>query len=129
MKPPSMMLALLLLLGIAVLCAQRWGREAGRAACAGQVQALQGALQRQNVAVYRSNRNNLFIVALSIGFGMLPLVAEQYAQHMPKALSPLLHSGILLAAIVAVLLNLFFNGLASPDEAREKAKENSHGSE
>ena len=52
MKPPSMVLALLLLLGVAVLCAQRWGHEAGRAACAGQVQALQSALQRQNVAVY-----------------------------------------------------------------------------
>ena len=51
MKPPSMVLALLLL-GVAVLCAQRWGHETGRAACVGQVQALQGALQRQNVAVY-----------------------------------------------------------------------------
>ncbi|MNM37274.1 Uric acid transporter UacT [compost metagenome] len=78
---------------------------------------------------YKSNRNNLFIVALSIGFGMLPLVAEQYAQHMPKALSPLLHSGILLAAIVAVLLNLFFNGLASKDDAQRQARENSHGSD
>ncbi|WP_253192639.1 nucleobase:cation symporter-2 family protein [Janthinobacterium sp. LM6] len=78
---------------------------------------------------YKSNRNNLFIVALAIGFGMLPLVAEQYAQHMPKALSPLLHSGILLAAIVAVLLNLFFNGLASQEKAREQARENTHGSE
>ncbi|MNU02050.1 Uric acid transporter UacT [compost metagenome] len=60
---------------------------------------------------------------------MLPLVAEQYAQHMPKALSPLLHSGILLAAIVAVLLNLFFNGLASKDDAQRQARENSHGSD
>ncbi|APA67992.1 nucleobase:cation symporter-2 family protein [Janthinobacterium sp. 1_2014MBL_MicDiv] len=71
---------------------------------------------------YKSNRNNLLIVALSIGFGMLPLVAEQYAQHMPKALSPLLHSGILLSAIVAVLLNLFFNGLVSKEEAQDKAR-------
>jgi NCS2 family nucleobase:cation symporter-2 len=78
---------------------------------------------------YKSNRNNLFIVAISIGFGMLPLVAERYAQHMPKALSPLLHSGILLAAIVAVLLNLFFNGIASQDEAEAAAKANTHGSE
>jgi NCS2 family nucleobase:cation symporter-2 len=78
---------------------------------------------------YKSNRNNLFIVALAIGFGMLPLVAEQYAQHMPKVLSPLLHSGILLAAVVAVLLNLFFNGLASAEVAKEQARENSHGSE
>lgn len=78
---------------------------------------------------YTSNRHNLFIVALAIGFGMLPLVAEQYAQHMPKVLSPLLHSGILLAAIVAVLLNLFFNGLASQERAQEQARDNSHGSE
>ena len=78
---------------------------------------------------YKSNRNNLFIVALAIGFGMLPLVAEQYAQHMPKALSPLLHSGILLAAIAAVLLNLFFNGLGSQEEAKARARDSSHGSE
>ncbi|MGK5027235.1 nucleobase:cation symporter-2 family protein [Janthinobacterium sp. RB2R34] len=78
---------------------------------------------------YKSNRNNLFIVALAIGFGMLPLVAEQYAQHMPKALSPLLHSGILLAAIAAVLLNLFFNGIGSREEANARARDSSHGSE
>ncbi|OYO27873.1 permease [Janthinobacterium sp. PC23-8] len=78
---------------------------------------------------YKGNRNNLLIVALAIGFGMLPLVAEQYAQHMPKALSPLLHSGILLAAIAAVLLNLFFNGPGSQEEAHTRACDSSHGSE
>jgi NCS2 family nucleobase:cation symporter-2 len=78
---------------------------------------------------YKTNRNNLFIVAVSIGFGMLPLVADKYSQHMPKALSPLLHSGILLAAIVAVLLNLYFNGIASQEEAEASAKANTHGSE
>ena len=35
----------------------------------------------------------------------------------------------LLAAIVAVLLNLFFNGLASSEKARQQARENSHGSD
>jgi NCS2 family nucleobase:cation symporter-2 len=78
---------------------------------------------------YRSNRHNQFIVAVSIGFGMLPLVAEEYAQHLPKSLSSLLHSGILLAAVSAVLLNLFFNGLASSEEARAAARDNSPGSE
>ncbi len=78
---------------------------------------------------YKTNRNNLFIVAISIGFGMLPLVADKYAQHMPKALSPLLHSGILLAAIAAVLLNIYFNGIVSQNEAEASAKANSHGSE
>jgi xanthine permease len=58
----------------------------------------------------RENRYNPYIVAISLGFGMIPLVADSFFQQMPKALSPLLHSGILLAAIVAVLLNLYFNG-------------------
>jgi NCS2 family nucleobase:cation symporter-2 len=78
---------------------------------------------------YKNNRHNQFIVALAIGFGMLPLVADDWAQHMPKALSTLLHSGILLAALAAVLLNLFFNGLASDEEAQHAARENSHGCE
>ena len=78
---------------------------------------------------YKGNRYNQFIVALAIGFGMLPLVADDYAQHMPKALSSLLHSGILLAAITAVLLNLFFNGLASKEEAHAAARDNTHGCE
>jgi len=62
---------------------------------------------------FQHNRNNLFIVAISIGFGMIPLVADKFFAQMPKALDPLLHSGILLASIVAVLLNLFFNRIQS----------------
>jgi NCS2 family nucleobase:cation symporter-2 len=59
---------------------------------------------------FKTNRHNLYIVAISIGFGMLPLVAPRWMQQMPHALHPLLESGILLAALSAVLLNLFFNG-------------------
>jgi xanthine/uracil permease len=59
---------------------------------------------------YRGNRHNLYIVAISIGFGMLPLVAPRWMQQMNHALHPLLESGILLAALSAVALNLFFNG-------------------
>jgi xanthine/uracil permease len=78
---------------------------------------------------YKNNRHNQFIVALSIGFGMLPMVADDWAQHMPRALSSLVHSGILLAALAAVLLNLYFNGLASDEDAREAARANTHGCE
>ena len=60
---------------------------------------------------YRTNRNNLYIVAIASGFGMIPLVAPRFFQHLPDALGPILHSGILLSAISAVALNLFFNGL------------------
>lgn len=58
---------------------------------------------------FARNRNNLFVVAVSVGFGMIPLVAPNFFKQMPHALHPLLESGILLAAISAVGLNLFFN--------------------
>lgn len=66
---------------------------------------------------YRNNRFNLYIVALSIGFGMVPLVAPNWMQQMPHALHPLLESGILLTAIAAVVLNVFFNGAKAEDAA------------
>lgn len=52
---------------------------------------------------------------------MIPPVAPNFFQHMPKALPPLLHSAILLAAIASVLLNLYSNGLKSADAARRDA--------
>ncbi|MBK6862557.1 MAG: purine permease [Ideonella sp.] len=59
---------------------------------------------------YKNNRNNLYVVALAIGFGLIPLVAPRWTQQMAHGLHPLLESGILLTAISAVVLNLFFNG-------------------
>jgi uric acid transporter len=59
---------------------------------------------------YQRNKHNLFIVAVSVGAGMIPLVAPAWTQHMPHGLHPLLESGILLTSVVAVALNLFFNG-------------------
>ena len=59
---------------------------------------------------HRTDRNNLHVVAIAGGFGMIPLVAPKFFQALPDALGPILHSGILLSAISAVALNLFFNG-------------------
>jgi NCS2 family nucleobase:cation symporter-2 len=59
---------------------------------------------------FKTNRHNLYIVAIAIGAGMIPLVAPRWSQQMPHALHPLLESGILLTAIAAVALNLYFNG-------------------
>jgi NCS2 family nucleobase:cation symporter-2 len=73
---------------------------------------------------YKTNRNNLFIVAVSIGIGMIPLIAPNFKQWMPHGLHPLIESGILLASISAVLLNLFFNGANGDDsEAIAAAKQ------
>lgn len=70
---------------------------------------------------FRSNPKNQFVVAIAVGFGMIPLVAPTFFRNLPHALHPLLESGILLAAIVSVLLNVFFNGVGSAEAAREGA--------
>ena len=53
---------------------------------------------------------NAMIVAVSIGIGMIPLIAPNFKQWMPHGLHSLIESGILLTSIAAVLLNLFLNG-------------------
>ena len=65
---------------------------------------------------FKVNRSNAMIVAVSIGIGMVPLVAPNFRQWMPHSIHPLIESGILLSSLTAVLLNLFFNG-ASGDAA------------
>ena len=68
---------------------------------------------------FQTHHHNLYVVALSIGFGLVPLVAPRWTQWLPEKLGPLLDSGILLTAISAVLLNLYFNGAKSDN--REEA--------
>ena len=70
---------------------------------------------------FKTNPNNLFVVAVSVGFGMIPLVAPAFFHNLPHELQPLLESGILLSAVVSVILNMFFNGLGSAESARHEA--------
>ena len=70
---------------------------------------------------FKSNRFNAMIVAISIGVGMIPLIAPNFKQWMPHGIHPLIESGILLASIAAVLLNLFFNGGAADEAAAVQA--------
>jgi hypothetical protein len=56
---------------------------------------------------------NLLIIASSIGFGMIPIVSQQFFGQLPHFLGPLLHSGILLTSISAVALNAHFNAAPS----------------
>ncbi len=58
---------------------------------------------------YENNRSNVFIVAVSIGFGMIPVVAPTLFHAAPAMFKTMLDSGILLASIVSVSLNAFFN--------------------
>ena len=70
---------------------------------------------------FKTNRFNLFVVAIAVGFGMIPLVAPNFFRYLPDELHPLLESGILLAAISSVLLNAFFNGVRSVASAQSEA--------
>jgi xanthine permease len=61
---------------------------------------------------------NGFTVAISIGVGLTPAFAQHFFDRFPAELAPLLQSGIVLAAVSAVLLNILFNGFrSSPDVA------------
>ena len=73
---------------------------------------------------FKTNRHNSLIVAISIGIGMIPLIAPNFKQWMPHGLHPLIESGILLASLSAVVLNLFLNGAkADAKAAIEAAKQ------
>ena len=61
---------------------------------------------------------------------MIPLVAPTFFAKLIdayKPLKPLLESGILLTSLAAVVLNMYFNGVGSADEARSAAARTTHG--
>ncbi|BCH25250.1 nucleobase:cation symporter-2 family protein [Mesorhizobium sp. L-8-3] len=70
---------------------------------------------------FKTNRNNLFIVAVSVGFGMIPLVAPDFKMWLPHGIHPLIESGILLASVSAVVLNVFFNGTQGDEAGTREA--------
>ncbi|MGK5683846.1 nucleobase:cation symporter-2 family protein [Actinoplanes sp. URMC 104] len=72
------------------------------------------ALSRVN---YERN-NNLVIVAVSIGMGVIPIAVPTFYEHFPKWFQTIFDSGISSAAVTAVLLNILFNvGRTSHREA------------
>jgi NCS2 family nucleobase:cation symporter-2 len=58
----------------------------------------------------------MYIVAISIGMGLVPELSPKFFDQMPHFLGPILHSGILLAAVTAVILNLIYNGWETVEE-------------
>lgn len=59
---------------------------------------------------FQTNTHNLFIVALSVGLGLIPLVAPDFFKMFPAWSQTVLHSGITLGSLTAIILNAFFNG-------------------
>ncbi len=77
--------------------------------------AANGVRTLSKVDLHR--HQNLYIVAISIGIGMIPVVSEKFFAKLPAALSPVLSSSILLTAVTAVILNIVLNGVSSNEEA------------
>ncbi|MCO7194345.1 nucleobase:cation symporter-2 family protein [Pseudonocardia sp. McavD-2-B] len=67
---------------------------------------------RTLAAVEYRGTNNMVIVAASVAFGLVPVVSPEFWANFPDWFATIFHSGISSAAIVAVLLNLFFNVFA-----------------
>ncbi len=59
---------------------------------------------------YEKYPHNIFIVALSIGISIIPIVSPNFFKYFPSWSQTILHSGITLGALTAISLNLFFNG-------------------
>ena len=57
------------------------------------------------------NRRNMYIVAVSIGLAMVPVVSNEIFHQLPNLLQRFFHSGVLVGTFAALLLNLLFNGI------------------
>ncbi len=68
---------------------------------------------------FTHNVNNIFIVAISIGIGLIPVVAPNFFQNFPAWSQTIMHSGITLGSITAILLNAFFNGSKGAGDLNE----------
>ena len=58
---------------------------------------------------FTTQRHNVLIVAIAIGFGMIPIVSPNFFRIMPADLKPVFGDAIIMTSIAAVLLNAWFN--------------------
>lgn len=59
---------------------------------------------------FENNRYNLMIVGFTLATALIPVMAPQVFKQMPEWTQPFLHSGVVLACIVSVVLNALLNG-------------------
>jgi len=54
---------------------------------------------------------------VSIGLGMVPVIRPEFFAQLPQWMEPITHSGIAVATISAVTLNLLFNVLGGTERS------------
>jgi NCS2 family nucleobase:cation symporter-2 len=77
---------------------------------------------------YATQRNNVLVVAISIGFGVIPIVSPNFFRIMPTELKPIFGDPIMMTAITALLLNAYFNR-TTREEAEQGALLAAQGAE
>jgi NCS2 family nucleobase:cation symporter-2 len=55
------------------------------------------------------NKKNLYVVALGLGVGLIPVANARFFDGLPPAAATFLHNGVMLGIVTAVLLNLLLN--------------------
>ena len=76
-------------------------------------------IQTLNKVNYENN-HNLLIIAVSLSFGLIPVIQPNFYMHFPKNFQIIFGSSITSTVIVVFVLNLFFNHLKlGPREPRE----------
>ncbi|MGC7871003.1 nucleobase:cation symporter-2 family protein [Desulfosporosinus sp. SYSU MS00001] len=73
---------------------------------------------------FEKRPNNIFIVAISIGLGVIPVVDANFFKLFPDWSQTILHSGITLGSVAAVILNALFNGSKGGEEAQKELADN-----
>jgi uric acid transporter len=58
---------------------------------------------------FAHQRNNVLIVAIALGFGLIPIVSPNFFHILPAGLKPIFGDPIIMTSIAAVALNAFFN--------------------
>ncbi|AKJ68109.1 purine permease [Pandoraea thiooxydans] len=62
---------------------------------------------------YEHNRYNVLIVGFTLATALIPVMAPAVFKQMPEWTQPFLHSSVVIACIVSVILNGLLNGLKS----------------
>ncbi|MGE8488468.1 MAG: solute carrier family 23 protein, partial [Paraburkholderia nemoris] len=68
---------------------------------------------------FERNRYNVLIVGFTIATALIPVMAPQVFKHMPDWTQPFLHSGVVLACLVSVVLNAVLNGAHEEEKVVE----------
>ncbi|SNR73189.1 xanthine permease [Haloechinothrix alba] len=74
------------------------------------------------------NNLNLVIVAVALGFGVIPIAAPEFYEGLPEWLAMIMHSGIVGGFVAALVLNLLFNVLGRASSGGDGAGAPADGS-